>query len=81
MDVLVDGVNLVGTTTVQIGEDGFAKFFDLGIEGSSSGKQLALEFYLDGEGLEICVSIFCVKFMKHYFFILGSGNINNARSI
>ena len=53
----MDGVSLVGTTTVQIGEDGFAKFFDLGIEGSSSGKQLALEFYLDGEGLEICVSL------------------------
>jgi len=49
-------MKLTGTTTVQIGSDGFAKFTDLGLEGVSMGRQLALEFYLDGDDLEICVS-------------------------
>ena len=55
-DELVEGMMLTGTTSVQIGEDGFAKFTDLGVTGTSTGTDLSLDFYLAGG--EVCVSIF-----------------------
>ena len=51
---IVEGIKLTGTTSVKISSDGFAKFNNLGITGSSTGTDLSLEFYLDGA--EICVS-------------------------
>ena len=58
MSLPVDGMKLTGQTTVPIGPDGFAKFEDLGVRGVSMGRKLALEFFLDGIGLEICVRNF-----------------------
>jgi hypothetical protein len=49
---IVEGIKLMGTTSVKISSDGFAKFNNLGITGSSTGVNLSLEFYLDGA--EIC---------------------------
>ena len=54
-DEVVEGIMLTGTLTVQVGSDGFAKFTDLGVTGTSSGVPISLEFYL--EGAEVCVSI------------------------
>ena len=51
----LEGITLTGQTSVQIGSDGFARFTNLGISGTSSGIDLSLEFYL--EGAEVCVSI------------------------
>merc|ERR1712176_137004 len=51
----VHGVVLTGQTTVQVDQDGLAKFTDLGISGAFSGSgSVALEFFLDGSGMQIC---------------------------
>ena len=51
---VVEGIRLTGTTSQSINNDGFARFTDLGISGTTTGVPLALEFYL--EGAEVCVS-------------------------
>ena len=53
-DEVIEGIMLTGTLTVQVGSDGFAKFTDLGVTGTSTGVPISLEFYL--EGAEVCVS-------------------------
>jgi Leucine-rich repeat (LRR) protein len=54
-DNSVHGVVLTGQTTVQVDQDGLAKFTDLGISGAFSGSgSVALEFFLDGSGMQIC---------------------------
>jgi len=51
----VQGVVLTGRTTINVDQDGLAKFTDLGISGAFSGSgSVALEFFLDGSGMQIC---------------------------
>ena len=40
-----------------VDQDGLAKFTDLGVSGAYTGSgEIALEFFLDGSGMQICVS-------------------------
>lgn len=51
-DEPLEGIRLTGQLSQRINQDGFAQFTDLGVQGTTTGVQLALEFYL--EGAEVC---------------------------
>ena len=51
-DEPLEGIRLTGQLSKRVNKDGFAQFTDLGVTGTSTGVQLALEFYL--EGAEVC---------------------------
>ena len=51
-DEPLEGIRLTGQLSQRINQDGFAQFSDLGVQGTTTGVQLALEFYL--EGAEVC---------------------------